>query len=135
MAFFQGLASPGAGMRISTMATRLYPVTTDTTILEKLAGVPAGTHQRFEELRKIAECLSRYEAYDLIQNDDDMANYDNFCTFGYGRINYQLVDDLGYDNCSGRTNLPEHVRAIARHHAIFEHNIQLLIESGGVCWS
>jgi hypothetical protein len=135
MVFFHGLASPKAGMRISTMATRLYPVTTDTTTLEKLAGVPAGTHQRFEELRKIAECLSRYEAYDLIQNDDDMANYDNFCTFGYGRINYQLVDDLGYDNCSGRTNLPEHVRAIARHHAIFEHNIQLLIESGGVCWS
>ena len=135
MVFFQGLASPKAGMRISTMATRLYPVTTDTTILEQLAGVPAGTHQRFEEVRKLADCLSRDEAFDLIQKDDDVANYDNFCTFGYGRINYQLVDDLGYDNCSGRTNLPEHVRAIARHHAIFEHNIQLLIESGGVEWN
>jgi hypothetical protein len=135
MAFFQGLASPGAGMRISTMATRLYPVTTDTTILEQLAGVPAGTHNRLEETRKLADTLSRDEAYDLIQKDDDVANYDNFCTFGYGRINYQLVDDLGYDSCWGRTNLPEHVRAIARHHAIFDHNIQLLIESGGVEWN
>ena len=135
MVFFQGLASPGAGMRISTMATRLYPVTTDTTILEKLAGVPAGTDNRLEETRKLADTLSRDEAYDLIQKDDDVANYDNFCTFGYGRINYQLVDDLGYDSCSGRTNLPEHVRAIARHHAIFDHNIQLLIESGGVEWN
>jgi hypothetical protein len=135
MVFFKGLASPGAGMRISTMATRLYPVTTDTTILEKLAGVPAGTDNRLEETRKLADTLSRDEAYDLIQKDDDVANYDNFCTFGYGRINYQLVDDLGYDSCSGRTNLPEHVRAIARHHAIFDHNIQLLIESGGVEWN
>ncbi len=117
------------------MATRLYPVTTEIATLEKLAGVPAGTHQRFEEVRKLADCLSRDEAFDLIQKDDDVANYDNFCTFGYGRINYQLVHDLGYDNCSGRTNLPDHVRAIARHHAIFDHNIQLLIESGGVEWN
>lgn len=117
------------------MATRLYPVTTEIATLEKLAGVPAGTHHRCEEVRKLADCLSQDEAFDLIQKDDDVANYDNFCTFGYGRINYQLVDDLGYDSCSGRTNLPEHVRAIARHHAIFDHNIQLLIESGGVEWN
>ena len=117
------------------MATRLYPVTTEISIIEQLAGVPAGTHQRCVKLRRLAETLPRDEAYDLIQKDDDVANYDNFCTFGYGRINYQLVDDLGYDSCWGRTKLPEHVRAIARHHAIFEHNIQLLIESGGVEWN
>jgi hypothetical protein len=135
MAFFQGLASPEAGMRISTMATRLYPVTTDTTILEQLAGVPAGTHNRLEETRKIADTLTQDEAYDLIQKDDDVANYDNFCTFGYGRINYQLVDELGYDNCCGSTAVPEHVRAIARHHAVHDENIRLLIESGGVEWN
>ena len=88
--------------------TKLYPNTTNAEILEKLAGVPAGTHKLVERLRLHQLNMQRKHPEHADAIDDDMdrflhndapnlGKYDDFRTFGWGRVNsyaYDLIKEL-----------------------------------------
>lgn len=115
------------------MATRLYPHTKNTAVLEKLADVPAGTAAQHEEINRkfkeakealnvgFAECSEdeqarrrrehfRIDEEEWNANNDapNVGTYDGFLTFGWGRVN-PLCD--GY---SGFTDDPVQVAAILK---------------------
>ncbi len=80
------------------MGIRLYPRTTNVNNLEKLAGVPAGTHSRLEALKaywdmELKNCTNHYERHDVdyarytaIHDDPAMGRLDSFLTFGWGKF-------------------------------------------------
>jgi len=94
-----------------TMAARLYPNTTNINHLEILAGVRPGTNAamleietKYKSLRKedTPDCDLGYEEYKEKQADHDIAKFNNFQTFGWGKVRHQTVkgyhgpDDEGY---------------------------------------
>jgi hypothetical protein len=109
------------------MATRLYPYTTDTAVLEKLAGVPAGTAaalEAYDHANKPTdfygeESAAAWEAY-FGNMTAAMSSYDHFIVYGWGRLTRDASDvaarvpgDVhdGYAIC-GATDNTEAVRAI-----------------------
>ncbi|MBI4672428.1 MAG: hypothetical protein HY741_12290, partial [Chloroflexi bacterium] len=88
------------------MGTRLYPNTNDPRVLERLAGVPEGTHEKLAAIReKYAELTREAQAncttaeefarveyelgsqeFDEISADPNTDVYDSLVTFGWGRI-------------------------------------------------
>ncbi len=116
------------------MATRLYPHTKNTAVIEKLLGVPEGTALRHTALNEpfklakaklnegFAECsleeqtARRREHYRLDEaeweannSSEEIAKYDGFLTFGWGRVVSRLCE--GY---SGFTDDPVKVAQILR---------------------
>ena len=93
------------------MATRLYPVTTDPRVLERLAGVPEGTHEKLAAIREKYARARRAEDAQLenldsqefedICNDLSAARYNTFILFGWGRISNLRLIDRGYDLAAG----------------------------------
>ncbi len=139
MVFAQGLASPEAGSRNIDMGTRLYPATNDIATIEKLAGVPAGTKAILDRLTAEGEKISaetgdEFAVFDHIRTNEDAARLDSFITFGWGKVSYKIIAELGYDGCYGGTKNPEHVEKIAIYNEVPEEDIKTLIESGGVWW-
>jgi len=126
------------------MATRLYPNTDDTAVLETLCYVPAGTGDRLKALQAegeklIASATDRFErqekdykAWSLIQNDTDAAALDAFLTFGWGRIRH--IPE-GLDCYSGTAKDPQTIREICQNQPLPEATIEILIANGGVHWS
>jgi hypothetical protein len=138
MVFAQGLASPKAGRSLD-MGTRLYPATNDIATIEKLAGVPAGTKATLDRLtaegKKISAATGdEFAVFDHIRTNQDAARLDSFITFGWGKVSYKTIAELGYDGCYGGTKNPEHVEKIAIYNEVPEEDIKTLIESGGVWW-
>ncbi len=91
------------------MGTRIYPTTRNSSILEILAGVPAGTFESLQTLltkqkNEIAEARSQgksyfecdelgYEHYKARQNRPE-GLLDGFLTFGWGKftnLTYQII--------------------------------------------
>jgi hypothetical protein len=116
------------------MATRLYPHTKNTVIIEKLLGVPEGTalrHAALNEpfkqakaklnegfadltLEQQAERRREYmrldEAeWDANNSSEEIAKYDGFLTFGWGRVVHRHCSEP-----SGYTNDPVLVAQILR---------------------
>ena len=84
------------------MGIRLYPVTENPVVLEKLAGVPAGTHALLEAMREKYKLLrialspsQRYELeeqeYQELDENAALGTLDHFLTFGWGRVNMNVL--------------------------------------------
>lgn len=89
------------------MGIRLYPRTNDVAKLEKLAGVPAGTHTRLKELQaahKAPEGASYHEAdaaygrlFDAMSAEPNVDRLDSFILSGWGkRYSPEHQDENGY---------------------------------------
>ena len=118
------------------MATRLFARTNDITILEKLAGVPAGTKAVLDTLRAEGNQMEdEFAVFNHIRTNPDAERLDVFLTFGWGRVNADVVRSLGYPTCGAHTDEPSQVRHIGLWHNLSDEVINLLIESGGVYWN
>ena len=135
------------------MGTRLYPNTNDPRVLERLAGVLEGTHEKLAAIReKYAELIRNAPAncttveelagveYDLqskefdeIRDDQKVDTYDDFVTFGWGRIPNLRLIDRGYDLVVGNETQPDKVEAILKLHQV-DLNDVTITEIGGVHW-
>jgi hypothetical protein len=135
------------------MGTRLYPKTNDPRVLERLAGVPQGTHEKRTAIREkyaelareaSANCATAEELaqvkYDLDSQEFDEIGadpktdaYDSFVTFGWGRICDFRHIDRGYDLGAGSETQPDKVEAILELHRV-DLNGVTLAEIGGVQW-
>lgn len=97
--------------------TRLYPVTTRPEVLERLAGVPAGTSAAADQL---AQELARldgldYDAWDAaISRAGEAANaLHDFRLFGWGRFQgASLAAAAGHDPEAGRSSDERLVAAV-----------------------
>ena len=112
------------------MGTRLYPMTESHDVLEDVAGVPRGTMERLEPLRKkFSEATGRYlaalgtskaaaakevtgEIYNEIHDDRDLGRLDHLLTFGWGK--FRMPEGVTYDGdlSSGGTTDPRSIRVI-----------------------
>jgi hypothetical protein len=85
------------------MGTRLYPRTRNVNVLEKLAGVPAGTSNTLEELETKRDTMDSMDYYDLLDKHPEANILDNFMTFGWGKLNSEqwavAKELLGPDEC------------------------------------
>ena len=93
------------------MGTRLYPNTENPAILEKLAGVPAGTYSSWNEFKlesannkkhlqelfdqghdrnELCRMSDRFagEQYDRMTENPDVSQLDRFILFGWGKIQF-----------------------------------------------
>ena len=92
------------------MGIRLHPKSEDPAVLEKLAGVPAGTHQRLKERekkhkadlkaledgtldREISPYDLEYDQYCEIEDDPELCKMKNFLIYGWGKPRYPLPDN------------------------------------------
>jgi hypothetical protein len=100
------------------MGTRLYPNTTDRAALEVLAGVPAGTHARMDEMAK-RHAEAKVDPFDQEagyaqwkeRNDDGpIGDLDAFLTFGWGK--FRPVDGIGEDCAGHEDNLDRAARLL-----------------------
>jgi hypothetical protein len=117
------------------MATRLFPLTSTVALLEKIAGVPAGTAARLDQIEAtIPEGCPRYDA---IQANPDVEAYHSLQLFGFGRLKaFQLVRSLGMVEYSDGTQDPALIRQICRIQGnVPEEAVELMIENGGVYWN
>ena len=122
------------------MATRLFPLTNDVALLEKIAGVPAGTAKVLEQIEAtIPEGCPNTGCprYDAIHAQQDVEAYHDFLLFGYGRLKaFQLVRSLGMVEYSDGTQDPALIRQICRIQGnVPEEAVELMIENGGVYWN
>lgn len=110
------------------MATRLYPATENTAVIERLAGVPAGTAERWAALEDARQKAKKAlhatvppggpvsmdvhakshmidEAfYEEVFNDSAISKYNHFTLFGWGRFHCpRLVNEQKGNLYSGRT--------------------------------
>lgn len=127
--------------------TRLYPMTEVPEVLERLAGVPAGTHAALEVLREKYKALKagatsskRYELeeeeYEELDTKSDLGTLDHFLTFGWGRVNMNVLvaaNPANEGECSGRELDTVKVGEI-----LLGHGIAVAVSSeelGGLKWN
>jgi len=122
-----------------TMATRLYPQTSDVTILEKIAGVPAGTAKVLEQIEAtIPEGCPNMGCprYDAINAEPNVEAYHSLQLFGFGRLKaVQLVRSLGMVEYSDGTTDPDLIRKICEIQGVPREAVELMIAHGGVYWN
>jgi hypothetical protein len=98
------------------MGTRLYPSTKKTENLEILAGVPAGTTLKFEELE--AKFKGDEDGfYDEIFKEEnrELNILHSFLLNGWGKLNtgsYYLIEKWGMDPVCGEVSEPLHVKGL-----------------------
>ena len=122
------------------MGVRLYPNTKNPTILEQIAGVPAGTYQRLQDIRAKHEaeqqpirdaypeargdqkfqlgCQLRemkYRQNNEIWDDGDLRALDVYETFGFGKFKLPAhIRAAGGDENSGTITDPDLVQELAK---------------------
>lgn len=120
------------------MGTRLYPKTRNIAILEKLAGVPAGTNEVLKELEAKRDSMDTKDYYDLLAKHPNADILDGFCVFGWGKLNSEqwiiAKELLGPDECwnGSLTNPVDVERMLAGKHCSL--NGVSIQELEGVCW-
>lgn len=120
------------------MGTRLYPKTKNSSVLEKLAGVSAGTSTLLSELEAKRDSMETMEYFDLLEKHPDANILDGFLTFGWGKLNsgqWAVAKELfGPDDCwnGSLTNTAEVERMLAAKHC--ELNGVAVEELEGVYW-
>jgi hypothetical protein len=121
------------------MGVRLYPITRNVANLEKLCGVPEGTHARLEALKvkhgtetpglTFWEREGRYEAlWNEVNADPHTATLDHFITFGWGK--FGDMHDITGGTCGGSETDPVRATMLLRSNGL--HPDLALCE--GVCW-
>lgn len=111
------------------MGTRLYPVTTDPRVLERLAGVPAGTYNDLESLKKRMADKPYREFADKVWHDRDLRLLDMFLSFGWGRVDSRICPD-----CCGDTKWPRRMAEILEWHNVDLNGVSI-DELDGLEWN
>ncbi len=121
------------------MATRLYPNTKNPAILEKLAGVPAGTAARLEAIQKRQE--EEMAGKDFFERNEigfrhfqemhetPEGDLSTFLTFGWGRVDMGACPDY-----SGSNDDEVGVAQILRRHPVQLPADVTVAELEGVHW-
>lgn len=122
------------------MGTRLYPKTRNVSVLEKLAGVPAGTSTLLKELEAKRDSMDTMAYYDMLSENPHADILDNFMTFGWGKLNseqWDIAKELfGPDKCwSGSVSDDYNVNRMLTAKGIHNLNGVTVQELEGVCWS
>jgi hypothetical protein len=126
------------------MGTRLYALTKDKRVIEKLAKVPAGTYAKLEGIKEKYAAISEYDkVFNIVRRDRHLDLLENFLLFGYGRIQFKAENGFGFEED------PAKVREILVSHFtnqiydpsydMFEimqkiEDIPLIVKTGGVIW-
>ena len=125
------------------MGTRLYPLTKNESIIERLAGVPEGTTQKLRAFEKLRESINSDEWHDKLSDSPAMDRLYDFELFGWGKLNSEQWD-LAKAICgdeeyySGSTKDPEQVRLMLNAlHDQWKETLGLINidELDGVYWS
>jgi len=117
------------------MSSRIFPVTNNPRNLEIIVGVPEGTHARLQQWEKdnpepsMFDQEAGFARFNKLQEDKELADLDNFLTFGWGRVDHRLV---GPDEYSGSVEKGKE-DAFLRHHGIYLSPEQVLATEG-LCW-
>jgi hypothetical protein len=134
------------------MGTRLYPMTKDTALLEKLAEVPPGTAAALERFEAVTAALTDEQLlaltgldvntrgngrhcaiYKLREAVEEIANYDSFITFGWGKFQgHQLVAPANRV-CNGTTDLAL-VKQLLQAQGVTLPDGVTTVSLGGLCW-
>jgi hypothetical protein len=126
------------------MGTRLYALTKDKVVIEKLAKVPAGTYAKLEKIKEQYAAISQYDkVFNIVRRDRHLDLLENFLLFGYGRIGFKAENGFGFEED------PAKAREILTHHFtrqiydpaydVFDimgkiEDIPLIVKTGGVIW-
>ena len=101
------------------MGIYLSPQTDNVAVLEQLAGVPAGTHQRLLDPGRDLPGRDGYDQaqayYEEIFGDPDLNALDNLRTYGFGRIKpaaFTILREAGKDTRAGSVTNPDLVRLV-----------------------
>ena len=98
------------------MATRLYPSTSNVSLLEQIANVPLGTSERLAALESHfpnlhsykPEHMGEHEAYFNAKSEDPaLDTYDSFLLYGWGGLSpeaYDLVCSWGMEGCGSTSD-------------------------------
>ncbi len=120
------------------MATRLYPGTTDRTVLARLAGVPETTWERLDQLNQAEQeresWSSQRDLYRELSPDEEVARLETFVLFGWGRADFRALQQTGLDpSCDATQNL-ELVQQLITAHGVDLYGVDVA-ELGGLDWS
>lgn len=87
------------------MGTRLYPITTNTDILERIAGVPQGTSAKLEALVEQRAEMSSEAWHNMLDQHVDAERLYDFQLFGFGKLSFRqwqaLLEKFGDDAYNG----------------------------------
>jgi len=109
------------------MATRLYPLTKNKASIEKMAGVPEGTHAKLEEIESRYSEMRGDEFHHAIHADSNVGALYNFILFGWGRVQWPI------NECYGSTTKHDLVAAmLVEQGECTQENLQLC---EGLCWN
>lgn len=119
--------------------TRLYPYTRNPEVLERLAGVPAGTSQAADQLdRELEAARFDDEAYEAAERaaGEAACALRGFRIFGWGRFRgWQAAEDAGHDPVSGSTSDEDLVAALLRAQGVSLPEGVTLADLEGVGWN
>ena len=139
------------------MGTRLYPQTSDTSVIERLINVPKGTYARLEQLRIAFDAAFKptesceisytqnpdhkgedvgYLFHQLINADLNLSKLSSFLTFGWGKFEQREGDDCIGDIDSGID--AQHMLVSATNGEYFSNHMspkEAVELANGLCWS
>lgn len=132
------------------MGTRLYPISKDNAVIEKLVGVPAGSMELFKKFQE--ELLEKFpDTKDPIMDQDQEPSYlrwsaindhpvfgvlDHFETYGWGKFNLWILKFFELDTCAGQTTDAKVITELLSSTGVSPDSdqVKLLVDTGGVCW-
>ena len=83
------------------MGIRLYPISQEPSLIEKLADVPEGTTIKLNELEKKKKEISEYDYYNQIYDNEDFRKLNSFHLFGWGRVDWNKVKPECFGEAKG----------------------------------
>tara|TARA_B100001564_G_scaffold315753_1_gene290669 strand:+ start:305 stop:730 length:426 start_codon:yes stop_codon:yes gene_type:complete len=132
------------------MGTRLYPMTSSVSVMEKLAGVEPGSARTWEIIKaaekaladavdpgELRACMPDGEeiGWAIFQatQGSDAARFNTFELFGYGKFDLSLIPEE--QRVTGHTTDPELCKKLLQSSTAFPHNIHEILElSSGLAW-
>lgn len=95
------------------MGTRLYPLTNDTTLIERIAGVPEGTTQKLRAFEQLRDTIHEDVWYKQLAESPAIDRLHDFELFGWGKLNseqWEIAKEIcGEEYYSGTTKDSEQV--------------------------
>ena len=116
------------------MGVRLYINTNDVCVLEKCAGVPAGTKEAYKKFEADTADMDGYEQYCMLKDSEhDLYNWNQFQLFGFGRFASPVDEPCGEETGAKAVKLwlsAQKAFSFGPYNYILE-----AISKYGVCWS